>query len=296
MATAGGEESAAPRLALAGGGASCATLLSIVSGSLLPLLGTAASAPLRLVCREFDLAIRSFPWEDRVTVVRGRLAGWRACFPRARAINVRGTAISDPEFAHLAGLKEVNMAHCANATDAAFEHLRGLHALDMSYCRQEGITDAALAPLQGLKRLVMSGCSQATLTDAALAPLAPALQSLTIDRCTQLSDAFFVPCPRLRHLSMRWCAQEGISDAALAKLGAIQFLDISHCRQPTITDAGLYELRRNLEELRMVGCYQSSITGAVFVHLRRLRHLDMRICRGSARAGARAAGLLLQEA
>jgi hypothetical protein len=278
-------------LALAGGPEGSLTVLSVVCGALLPLFDTPAATRLRLICREFHAAVRAHQWEDRGTVIRGHWGAWRACFPRARLVNVRGTAITDADCAHLSGLREVLLSHCPALTDAAFPHLAGLQALDLGYCRQEAITDAAFVPLRGLRRLVLSGCSQATITDAALLPLAPSLVALQLDYCTQFSDALFAaPLPRLRHLSLRWCAQEDLTDAALARLRGLHSLDISHCRQATISDQGLGHLR-GLRELRMVGCHQATITGAAFAQLRGLEVLDMRICRGSARSAVRSAGL-----
>ncbi len=130
---------------------------------LLPLLSTRDACALRLVCREFLAAVSEQPWEDRGKVIRGSVAAWRACFPRALCANVRcrdddyddeewdtppgrlGTVV-DADFVHFEGLRELNMALCRNISDAAFVHLRGIHVLDMSRCDQAGVTDAAFAP------------------------------------------------------------------------------------------------------------------------------------------------------
>jgi hypothetical protein len=281
-------------LAFAQPAATLAALLPIISGALLPFFDTPSATVLRLVSRDSLAAVSAHQWEDRRTVVRGRLAAWRACFPRARAINLRGTAVTDADCAALTGVRDVCLASCPRITDAAFAHLRGAHALNLAYCTQEAITDAAFAPLRGLRRLVLSGCTQATLTDAALAPLQGSLTALTLDYCTQFSDALLAQCgAALRSLSIQWCTQEDLTDAAFAPLRCLQALDMSHCRQASITDAGLLQLRGTLQELRMVGCYQATLTPALFPHLRQLRVLDMRICRAAAREAARAAGLPL---
>ena len=72
---------------LAGGGQE--TLLSEVGFVLLPFFTTRDACALRLVCREFLAAVSEHPWEDRGTVIKGSIAAWRACFPRARCANVQ---------------------------------------------------------------------------------------------------------------------------------------------------------------------------------------------------------------
>ena len=73
---------------LAGGGQE--SLLSEVGSQyLLPLFTTAEACALRLVCREFLAAVTEQPWEDEETVIKGSIAAWRACFPRARCANVQ---------------------------------------------------------------------------------------------------------------------------------------------------------------------------------------------------------------
>jgi hypothetical protein len=124
------------RIPLAGGGQE--TLLSEVGAQyLLPLISTRDACALRLVCREFLAAVREQPWEDTETVIRGSIAAWRACFPRARCANVsqvdwlplpRTTPVVDADFVHLEGLRELHMDECMSITDAAFAHLRGAQA------------------------------------------------------------------------------------------------------------------------------------------------------------------------
>jgi hypothetical protein len=75
------------RAPLAGGGAE--TLLSEVGSQyLLPLFSTADACALRLVCREFLAAVTEQPWADQETPIKGSIAAWRACFPRAQSANV----------------------------------------------------------------------------------------------------------------------------------------------------------------------------------------------------------------
>jgi hypothetical protein len=72
---------------LVGGGQE--TLLSEVGFVLLPLFTTRDACALRLVCREFLAAVSEHSWEDRRTAIRGSIAAWRACFPRARCAIVQ---------------------------------------------------------------------------------------------------------------------------------------------------------------------------------------------------------------
>ena len=123
------------------------SVLSHCSGALLPMFDTAEATVLRLLCREFKEAVAQFPWEDDKTVIRGSVAAWRACFPKARWANVtededtdgRESPVVDADFVHFVGLRRVNMSWCMSVTDAAFVHLKGSHTLDMAACDQPSI-------------------------------------------------------------------------------------------------------------------------------------------------------------
>jgi hypothetical protein len=174
--------SRAPGTALAAfAGAGSHTVLSAVQHALLACFTTRTALPLRAACREARAAVASHAWEDRDTIIKGSIAAWRACFPRARCANVRmrdweegyrRAPVMYADFAHFEGLRELNMAGCSDVTDAAFVHLRGIHTLDMSCCNQPTITDAAFPHLAGIQRLSIFGCDQATITDAAFEHLA----------------------------------------------------------------------------------------------------------------------------
>jgi hypothetical protein len=194
-----------PRIALAGdSGAS--SVLSHAAAALLPFFSTWEACALRLVCREFCGAVSAHPWMDSETVIKGSLGKWRACFPRAKAANVRNCVedmmsevrnkpVVNADFKHLVGMHKLVMAGCRNVTGAAFSRLRGIHTLDMSFCGQEGITDAAFAHLKGIHTLDMRLCEQDTITDAAFAHLRG-----------------------IHNLNMNGCSQETITDAAFAHL------------------------------------------------------------------------------
>ena len=216
------------------GGALPHTILSCCQTPLLSMFDTRTVLPLRATCRDATLAVAAHPWDDAHTVIHGNIGpallpadpgaqagAWRACFPRARAANVseryaeenprgRRWPVLDGDFAHLAGLRALNMSHCSAVTDAAFAHLQGLRALCMRGCRQAALTDAAFAPLAGIQSLDMSHCIQATITDAALVPLA-GIHALNLSGCVQpgLTPAGLraLAGPRLRALELQGSLQ-----------------------------------------------------------------------------------------
>ena len=75
-------------------------------------------------------------------MIKGSIAAWRACFPRAcfanvqrtdwpSGLNKRAAPVVDADFVHFKGLRELYMAGCTGVTDAAFVHLRGIHTLEI---------------------------------------------------------------------------------------------------------------------------------------------------------------------
>jgi hypothetical protein len=171
------------------------SVLSHCYGALLPMFDTEEALVLRQLCREFKTTVADFPWEDEDTVIRGSVAGWRACFPRARWANVSGydehinkmgrrTQVTDADFAHLVGVKRLNMMICRSITDTGLVHLKGIHTLDMSFCWQPTITDLAFSYLKGIHTLDISCCDQPTITDIAFFHLV-GIHNLCMTDCTQ---------------------------------------------------------------------------------------------------------------
>ena len=147
---------------------------------------TRAATALRGTCRGARDAVAGHRWHDaRAQIVWP--ARWRASFPAATAANViRQRQLTDADFVHFRGVRELKMSYCnqATITDAAFAHLAGIHTLIMCFCRQVTITDGAFERLGSLQALIMHGCNQATITDAAFAHL-PRLHTLGIFMCDQ---------------------------------------------------------------------------------------------------------------
>ena len=67
-------------------GASAHTVFSppAVQHALLSMLTTAAVLPLRATCKDARTAVAGHKWCDRDTFIRGSIAAWRRCFPRAQ--------------------------------------------------------------------------------------------------------------------------------------------------------------------------------------------------------------------
>ena len=242
------------------------TLLSEVGFFLLPFFSTRDACALRLVCREFLAAVTEQPWEDRETVIKGSIAAWRACFPRARCANVgrhsftggevRTAPVVDADFVHFEGLRELNMINCQAVTDAAFLHLLGIHSLDRGMCHRP--TDAALAHLVGIQRLGMHNCGR--ITDAGFVHLR-GIQLLNIMHSTQLTDAAFVHLRGIKTLFMGYCDQPAITDAAFVHLRGIRTLEIDYCAQATFTGANFSSLA-GIEALCLYQCSAGLIAAA----------------------------------
>jgi hypothetical protein len=198
------------------------SVLSHCYGALLPMFTTKEATTLRQLCREFKSTVADFPWEDEKTMIKGSVAAWRACFPRAKWANARQwngrdgrfTPLVDADFVHFAGLRRLDMSWCTSITDAAFMHLKGIHNLNMAYCFQPTITNAAFVHLKGIHTLIMAFCSQASITDAAFVHL-KGIHSLSLFRCTQLSRAVLAHLKGVKRLNIGDCAQLNLTDDPL---------------------------------------------------------------------------------
>jgi hypothetical protein len=237
------------------------SVLSHCYGALLPMFDTEEATTLRQLCKEFKNTVADFPWEDERTVIRGSVAGWRVCFPRARWANVaqapwvkghRKTPLVNADFVHFVGVRRLNMKGSSSITDAAFAHLKGIHTLNMAACYQNTITDAAFAHLKGIHTLRMMSCNQPTITDAA-----------------------FVHLQGIHTLEMGGCDQITITDAAFVHLKGIHTLNMIFCNQPTITVAAFAHLK-GIHTLSLFLCTQ--LTNAVFTHLKGIKRLDIGDC------------------
>ena len=94
----------------------------------------------------------------------------------------------------------------------------------------------------------------------------PAATAASVRGNKRLRDADFAHFRGIKMLDMTSCKQVTISDAAFAHLAGIHTLDMSSCRQATITDAAFAHLA-GIHTLDLSYCIQLTITYAAFAHL-----------------------------
>jgi hypothetical protein len=103
--------------------------------------------PLRTASRACCAAVAEHPWSDTGSRVRGSLAQWARCFPKARACNLSyNQAFVDNDAALLQGVRTLDCSYCRGFSSAAFVHLRSLRTLQMAYCSQPELTDGTPPP------------------------------------------------------------------------------------------------------------------------------------------------------
>ena len=240
------------------GGSLPTTILSSCAHMLLQLLSSRAVLPLRAICKEAAATVARHPWEDSVTLIRGSVRYWRAFFPRARAANFFDVSyaskpwlqrvLRDADFAHLTGVRTLNISGQQSLTDAAF------------------VTLARSYPTRGRPTsIIMSGCNAAGLGISTFECFR-GLQYLDISYCHNWrssfrDDAFFY-LRNIRTLDMSQCPRR-ISDSAFWYLKSICVLKMNGCSQDGITDAAFrHESMRGLCTLEMKGCNQVGITAS----------------------------------
>jgi hypothetical protein len=161
-------------------------VLPAAGHAILAFLTTRDAVELRSCGTDCLAAVAAHKWSDADTLIFRDVAGWHTCFPRATAANISGTYdepntwVTDADFVHLAGLRELNMAWCTGVTDAALVHLRGIHELDMQGCAQ--VAGAGFVHLRGIHTLNISCCK--SITDAAFPHLA-GIHTLSMGKCWQ---------------------------------------------------------------------------------------------------------------
>lgn len=231
-------------------------------------------------------AVAAYQWCDLKTrfyaerVLDTALGAWRACFPRARALNMYlddSRWLVNRSFEKLSGISTLclhGLSHRCSVTNDMFAYLSALVSLDVSDC--EKFTDAAFRHTPNLRVLKIRRCSNPRFfTDAAFAHLS-ALIELDVTRCTQFTNAAFRPLRNLRTLRMRMCNQRDLTDAVFEHMPALTDLDITGCQQ--FTDAAFVHLT-NLRWLNTYDCMQKSLTSAALTRLENLSWLYMHVRR-----------------
>jgi hypothetical protein len=240
------------------GGSLPTTILSSCADMLLSLLSSRDVLPLRAACREGAVTVARYPFEDSATLIRGSVRCWRACFPHALAANFFNISFAsqpwlqpklcDADFAHLTGVRALNISGQQSLTDAAFV------ALARSYPTPGSPTS-----------IIMSGCNAAGLGISTFECFR-GLQYLDISYCHNWrssfrDDAFFY-LRNIRTLDMSQCPRK-ISDSAFWYLKSIRALKMNGCSQDGITDAAFRHVSmRGLCTLEMKGCHQVGITAS----------------------------------
>ena len=236
-----------------------------IAGAILCFLRQDEALPLRTASRACCAAVAEHPWSDTGSRVRGSLAQWARCFPKARACNLSyNQAFVDNDAALLQGVRTLDCSYCRGFTTAAFVHLRSLRALQMAYCSQPELIDGIFTQLTRgqLRSLDMTGCKQLRSLEGL-----EGIRSLRMSYVSGVPEAQFAHVRGLRLLDASQC---NLSDEALRLIGnGIEELDIENSRH--VTDAGLAQVAG---ELRVLGCgYCIRLTSEAFRPMQRLEVL-----------------------
>jgi len=116
--------------------------------SVMSFLTQAEALPLRAASRACRDAVAEHAWSDFdkagiKSCIKGSLASWRRCFPRATAANLSDGKLTDVDLLHLRGIRTLRLYACELISDAGLAHLSGIHTLYISWCRRVSISDCA---------------------------------------------------------------------------------------------------------------------------------------------------------
>ncbi len=194
-------------------------------------------------------------------------------------------------------LKELNLAHCLQLTDASMSLLRG-HFLELQSINVAGCAVSAPLMAQVIQQvydcLVLLDISNVRVgsTDLMLDALGkgfPALSTLRVGWSSSYNDSVTDDgivhvgrgCPNLRELSLMRCRQ--VTDAALESLArgctVLEQLDLSYCN--FVTSVGLGHLAgacHAITDLRLAHCKLLGEIQCVTVGMPKLTALDLHEC------------------
>jgi hypothetical protein len=297
-------------------GMAFSSLLGIVDGALLPMLTMAEGAALRSCSHCCKRVVEAFSFDLVAPAHRLRVhvAQWRACFPRARALNLsRYASASDADLVpSLRGIERWDLSSRGGIRGSCLELLApSATHLNLSSCR--GLQGSLLAQAfssPGSRLHTLDISDTANILDEHFAGLGT-LRVLRAARCTGLSGEYLKYLPRLLELNIAACAApaleyfgalrqlttlnvsscEGITDEhflALAQGGVkLAVLDMSKCLR--ITEEAFPYLS-SCRLLYMGGCNQDAFLRN-WEYLRSLEVLEMSFCHKNSIQGARAARL-----
>ena len=261
---------------------------SVTGPTVLALLNTADTRPLRRLHPAVAATVAGVPWSDMDTPVADVVA-WRAALPAA--VGLVATRLSYRAAAALAGVVALDLRSHSKVTDALLSRLpRSLRVLNVSQC---GVlmSHASLARLTALESL---DCSDTDVVCEGIHGLPPSLKELRIDGCSVPPTADFRHLAALRVL--RCAGVECLSGATLASLpptlqelelgsvrGWSEGASLAHLTQLRALRAADCPLRDDflaslppcLVELRVVDCKELTLV-ATFAHLCALQTLVVR--------------------
>jgi len=227
--------------------------------------------------------------EAPLIIVNDELMGFIAeNFPKLRSLNLNNkrfvTAQGLANLGKLTELRSLYLRGCdIKSKDlSALVPLSKLEVLDLGYCDlRDG---SGLKSLNGLPLRYLNLHSTKT-NDAGLqnlTPLAGTLQTLILDRCTEITNdglQNLSSFAALSHLSFQYCNIGNAGLEHLAPLTGLKILDLALC--DNITDIGVVHLSgmTELEKLSLNSCYRISDNSIKSLQkLTALRDLDLGGC------------------
>jgi len=140
----------------------CYMLDDITLGVVMQFAGMRTAAVARATSTQFQNVTEKIGWRECVLLEGRQLAGWRACFPKAKAVRVANA--TDADLLHVSGVQFVHLEGCTEVTDEGLKHLGFAKRLYLAECAR--ITDEGLAHLSSATDVVLGACYD--LTDAGI--------------------------------------------------------------------------------------------------------------------------------
>jgi len=192
-------------------------------------------------------------------------------------------------------LTYLDMSECSSLDDTGLNMIMlNCPQITHLYLRKcSGITDAGVRSIAlycpQVRELSLSDCSEVSDYGVCeLAKLGPSLRYLSVSKCPRITDTgvrqLVSHCYKIRYLNLRGCVS--ITDSTVVSLTRsctrLRSLDLGKCE---VTDAGLQQIARHLQQIRKVsvrGCGMVGDQGVVSLargcpHLVHLNILDCQV-------------------